>query len=93
MREWSLDVERSTAPPPFRHSFTHYHLDVTPHYVWVRKRPPVTEEDERFVWYRPGDAQRIGLSGVARRLLAGLDGDFHLAQPSRGTQPTPGEST
>ena len=95
--EWRLDVERSAAPPPFRHSFTHYHLDVTPHYVWVRKRPPVTEEDERFVWYRPGGEQRIGLSGVARRLLAGLDarsgGRVGSSAGRNSHEPTTGEST
>ena len=91
VREWDIDVERSAAPPPFRHSFTHFHLDVTPHYLWVRRRPPATE-DGRFTWYRPGDGREIGLSGVARRLLAGLDLDLDLAHPSGGA-PTGTESS
>lgn len=91
VREWDIDVERSAAPPPFRHSFTHFHLDVTPHYLWVRARPSATA-DERFAWYRPGDGREIGLSGVARRLLAGLDLDLDLAHPSGGA-PTPTESS
>ena len=90
VREWDIDVERSAAPPPFRHSFTHFHLDVTPHYLWVRRRPAATE-DGRFTWYRPGDGQEIGLSGVARRLLGGLDLDLDLAHPSGGAS-TPEES-
>ncbi len=86
VREWDIDVERSAAPPPFRHSFTHFHLDVTPHYLWVRRRPAATE-DGGFAWYRPNDGREIGLSGVARRLLAGLDLDLDLAHPSGGATP------
>ena len=83
VREWDIDVERSAVPPPFRHSFTHFHLDVAPHYLWVRRRPPATE-DGRFTWYQPGGGREIGLSGVARRLLAGLDLGLDLAHPSSG---------
>lgn len=91
VREWDIDVARSATPPPFRHSFTHFHLDVTPHYLWVRRRPAATEGG-RFTWYRPGGGQEIGLSGVARRLLGGLDLDLDLAHPSGGA-PTPTESS
>ena len=86
VREWEIDVAHSAAPPPFRHSFTHFHLDVTPHFLWVRARPAATQ-DGRFTWYRPGDGQEIGLSGVARRLLAALDLDLDLAHPSGRASP------
>ena len=89
-REWRLAVARSAAPPPFRHSFTHYHLDVTPHYLWVRSRPRALD-DERFLWYQPIEKPAVGLSGLARRLLAGLDCDLDLAQPSGNADSSAGE--
>ena len=91
VRERGLEVERSAAPPPFRHSFTHYHLDVTPHYLWVRRRPNGGWSDDRFVWYHPGEERKIGLSGLARRLLAGVssgvEDGFSLTQSTGNARP------
>ncbi len=89
-REWGVAVARHSAPPPFRHSFTHYHLDVTPHYLWVRHRPEPAAGERPLAWYRPGDGREIGLSAVARRLLAGLDGGFELSHPAAARRPTSG---
>lgn len=71
-REWDVEVERSAAAPTFRHSFTHFHLDVTPHYLWVRDRPNEIRDVDRYVWYLPGQNQKLGLSAMAVKLLGGI---------------------
>ncbi|MFV2055784.1 MAG: A/G-specific adenine glycosylase [Thiohalomonadales bacterium] len=35
-----------------RHSFTHFHLDITPVYVWIRQNRQRVMEGERWVWYK-----------------------------------------
>jgi A/G-specific adenine glycosylase len=57
------------ALPTFRHTFSHYHLDITP----VRLRtPPVGEAvmaGDRRLWYNPRTPARVGLAAPVQRLL------------------------
>ncbi|MEM7220351.1 MAG: A/G-specific adenine glycosylase [Pseudomonadota bacterium] len=57
--------------PAFRHSFTHYHLDITPVFVEVDHQPPrAAEADAATCWYDPAAPDReLGLSAVAVKLL------------------------
>ena len=56
----------------FRHTFSHYHLDITPVFVELTGPSPTAVADgEASVWYQPeGDQQQLGLSAVAVKLLA-----------------------
>ncbi len=54
----------------FRHTFTHFHLDVHPLRVPVARSNTTIADSDRYRWYGPGDNQPIGLSRVAERLLA-----------------------
>jgi A/G-specific adenine glycosylase len=55
--------------PAFRHTFSHYHLDITP----VRlSSPPVGEAvmaGDRRLWYNPRTPARVGLAAPVQRLL------------------------
>ncbi|MGI9326728.1 MAG: A/G-specific adenine glycosylase [Pseudomonadales bacterium] len=59
---------------PFRHTFTHYHLDLAPYRVPVQGQPnaPMVASDDQLLWYHPDDATEIGLAKPAVRLLAQL---------------------
>ena len=72
-QEWGVEIERTLSPPPARHVFTHFRLLVTPHYLWVRKRPPAAPDGDGHVWHRPQDGRKLALSALATHLLAGLD--------------------
>jgi len=56
----------------FRHSFTHFHLEVQP--VYVRLTDPFTAIGERsgVCWYSPAAPRAIGLSAPAAKLLGNL---------------------
>ena len=77
-REWRIDVERDLAAPPLRHTFTHYRFVVTPHRLWVRRRPARLRTSDRHVWHRPGYGPKLALSALAEKVMAGLDGGFAL---------------
>jgi A/G-specific adenine glycosylase len=76
-REFCIDADDlGEAQPgePFRHTFSHFHLDIEP--VFLRLQRPVTGVAERpdRCWYAPGGAgaPALGLSAPAARLLAKL---------------------
>ena len=55
----------------FRHTFTHFHLDITPVHVKLHRTPPAIGE-KPIVWYCPGAPAEIGLTKPVTRLLKEL---------------------
>jgi A/G-specific adenine glycosylase len=65
--------------PPWevlRHSFSHFHLDITPTPVRVIEQGRVVMEGERFVWYNSRDPANRGMAAPVQRLLAALANEF-----------------
>jgi len=58
--------------PAFRHSFTHFHLDIEPFRVELTGRPLAIADADRWRWYGSGSNEPLGLSAVAVRLLASI---------------------
>ena len=73
-REWGAEIESNETLPAFRHSFTHFHLEVTPQRLRVRRRLDVVHDTDRYAWFAPDDKRKFGLSAVAVRLLAEATG-------------------
>ncbi|VVC76600.1 A/G-specific adenine glycosylase [Aquicella siphonis] len=80
---------------PFRHTFSHYHLDIHPVIVTIRPshRPALDTEMEAGmqIWYNPREAKAVGLPKPIQLLLRGLDDQNHTmrktAQRSGRTRP------
>ena len=64
-------AEHRTAPV-FRHSFTHFHLDIEPHYLRLAEQPNGVGDGGGILWYDPADPPAVGLSAPAEALLASL---------------------
>ena len=66
--------------PEFRHTFTHYHLDIEPVYLQLSNAPTGVSDTNTQRWVQPqqleGENQRIGLSAPAVKLLASLKEPF-----------------
>ncbi|MDE0062801.1 MAG: A/G-specific adenine glycosylase [Gammaproteobacteria bacterium] len=77
-RELGIDersVEQHRTGAVFRHTFSHFHLDIEPVYLVLDKKPGQAAEGERTRWYRPGGTQPVGMPAPAVKLLAGaVDG-------------------
>ena len=65
----SREVVRHHTGPSFRHSFTHFHLDIEPVYAYLNSPQPCSVADGTQRWHVPGDETDFGLSAVAIRLL------------------------
>lgn len=54
--------------PGWRHSFSHFHLDITPVLLDIKKMPIVVAE-QNWRWVKPADQHNIGLAAPVKRLL------------------------
>ena len=56
----------------FRHSFTHYHLDITPVFVQLNTEPEHVMEPGQQEWVPMDGSQQIGLTRPVTRILETL---------------------
>lgn len=66
-----LQVEAGPPWPTFRHSFSHFHLDITPIPTHVKNATAVMEKHET-VWYNVNRPDRRGLPAPVKRILEQL---------------------
>lgn len=94
-QQYQLAVSGYQLLKPFRHSFSHYHLDMHPVLITVARsrkqaRPSKMEEVSQ-IWYNPLDAKPVGLPRPIQLLLRGLDDQNvtmrQVAQRGRRTRP------
>ena len=75
--DWCVDTT-SLSPvqvecwPEFRHTFSHYHLDITPILVQLDKASARVMEADRQLWYNVRQPPQIGLAAPVAQLLAQL---------------------
>ena len=67
------DVESSATRQldVIRHSFSHYHLDITPVLISTR-RPNEVAETDRWLWYPLDHSLEVGLAAPVKKLLSRL---------------------
>lgn len=61
---------RANAGEPFTHTFSHYHLEITPVSMQVESARVRDGDDQR--WLSPTDAAQLGLPAPVRKLIARL---------------------
>lgn len=66
--KFNCEVVCHTKGTQFRHTFSHFHLDIEPLFIRIRKqRLNVMERD--VIWYSPTDSLRVGVAGPVKKLL------------------------
>ena len=66
-------IVREHAAPAFRHTFTHFHLDIEPVYVEMAEPVRMVADRADLHWHVPGGNEALGLSVPAVKLLASLE--------------------
>lgn len=56
----------------YRHTFSHYHLDITPAYIELAQAPARVMEAGQSLWYNVHQPQSVGLAAPVKRLLEKL---------------------
>lgn len=66
---------------PFRHTFSHYHLDIIPVHIHTRENSAGVADNDRYIWYSPANTRKLGLAAPVKSLLDQLarkqSGDLH----------------
>ena len=65
--QWGVQLEKATAWPMLRHTFSHYHLDITP--VHARLAATHAVHDDSWLWHHPRETAPGGLPAPVARLL------------------------
>ena len=73
---FGLEVEVERPWQVLRHTFSHFHLDITPVPARVCEAGGRVMEGERFVWYKERNGEPPGMAAPVRTLLAALTSDL-----------------
>ena len=58
---------------PLRHTFSHYHLDITPYHLSLAQPlASLVTEQQQSIWYNLATPQQVGLAAVTQSLLKQL---------------------
>jgi len=80
--ELGLQIESASALEPLRHTFSHYHLDITPLLVQLKAPADSVMEGPPALWYNTSQPQNIGLAAPVKRLLEQLGSASHKGEKS-----------
>ena len=72
-----LQPVKSERWPVLRHTFSHYHLDITPLHQLVGKLPDKMMESGRWLWYPLDQPVEVGLAAPVKKLLERLARQAH----------------
>lgn len=68
-QRWGLQLQSSADGRVQRHSFSHYHFDITPCEVSCVAQVAQIREAESLYWYQPGRTKSLGLAAPVKRIL------------------------
>jgi A/G-specific adenine glycosylase len=71
---WGVDPTRVNVWQGFRHTFSHYHLEITPVVVQLDVTPHAVMEASRQLWYNLREPAQIGLAAPVVALLQRMAG-------------------
>jgi A/G-specific adenine glycosylase len=70
MGRWGYQVQAVEDNPSFRHTFSHYHLDITPSRVIVENSAKGIQDAEDVVWCALGETESRALSAPVARIIS-----------------------
>lgn len=66
----SLVSEELTTLPEIRHTFSHFHLDITPVKAIIRDKADTIRDNGEFLWYSPEHGPEIGMAAPVKELIS-----------------------
>jgi len=68
---YPCSVEKITHQPAFRHTFSHFHLNIEPILVNIKDKINTVMDSDKKLWYNSKEKHLIGLAAPVKRLLEG----------------------
>lgn len=72
-KHFNLEIKAANPATSFRHTFSHYHLDITPIMITTKKATPRIMEDQQQIWYNLHQPATIGLPAPIKKLISEID--------------------
>ena len=72
-----LKPRQQASLEPFRHTFSHYHLDIHPIHTTLGRKPASVMEGLDQVWYNEDQIEQLGLAAPVKKLIQ----QIHQAKP------------
>ncbi len=69
MHRWGYKVQAVEDNPGFRHTFSHYHLDITPSRITVGNSANCVQDAEKVIWCASGETHSRALSAPVARII------------------------
>ncbi|PWI32164.1 A/G-specific adenine glycosylase [Vibrio albus] len=61
----------------FRHTFSHYHLDITPVLVKLKQTPDLVMDGSKGLWYNLSVPEKVGLAAPVKQLIDSLPSELN----------------
>ncbi|NIN61228.1 MAG: A/G-specific adenine glycosylase [Gammaproteobacteria bacterium] len=68
-----LVIEKLDYRPLFRHTFSHFHLDITPVHIQVSSAGDRIRDPGKYCWYHPAKDQRLGMPRPVCQIMQQLE--------------------
>lgn len=72
LQHFQIAVSEYQTLTAFRHTFSHYHLDIFPILINIRRMPRIIMEDEQQIWYNLNKPQSVGLPKPIQMIMETL---------------------
>jgi A/G-specific adenine glycosylase len=77
-KHYYCDSEKASKQMPIRHAFSHFHLEIQPVLIYVKKWQPPLMESNRIVWYKVQQLHEKGLAAPVKKLINQLNKTLSL---------------
>ncbi len=71
-QHFKLQVMQIKWGTPFRHTFSHFHLDILPAFAALLQRSAKIMDSEQQIWYNLDNSQAIGLPAPVKKIIEEL---------------------
>jgi A/G-specific adenine glycosylase len=72
-KNFQLSVKKSKSLVSFRHTFTHFHLNILPIICEVKETPKAIFNTEKYQWYTLKQTEKLGLPAPIKKILQSLN--------------------
>ena len=72
-QQLGLKINKQQTWPEVRHTFSHFHLDITPVLISVELKKARIMDQDHWVWYKGDSSEAGGLAAPVKRLITKLE--------------------
>ncbi|MFK8067710.1 MAG: A/G-specific adenine glycosylase [Gammaproteobacteria bacterium] len=74
-KRFGLKINNPEKQQPVRHTFSHFHLEITPVIAEIKNNPTMIMEPGQTLWYKADQIKNIGLAAPVAKLLQKIEKD------------------